>query len=59
MMIANSTETILLADTSEFGVTYPAVFARFNEIDRIVTDIQAPAEYLDAFQAAETEAVLA
>jgi DeoR/GlpR family transcriptional regulator of sugar metabolism len=35
------------------------VFARFNEIDRIVTDMNVPQEYLDAFQAAETEAVLA
>lgn len=59
LMIANSTETILLADNSKFGAAYPAVFARFNEIDRIVTDMNAPQEYLDAFQAAETEAVLA
>ena len=59
LMIANSTEKILLADNSKFGAAYPAVFARFNEIDRIVTDMNAPQEYLDAFQAAETEAVLA
>jgi len=58
LMIANSTETVLLADNSKFGAAYPAVFARFNEIDRIVTDMNAPQEYLDAFLAAETEAVL-
>lgn len=59
LMIANSTESILLADSSKYGGNYPAVFARFNEIDRIVTDMNAPQEYLDAFQAAETEVVLA
>ena len=58
-MIANSTETILLADNSKFGSAYPAVFAKFDEIDRIVTDISAPQEYLEIFASAETEAVLA
>ena len=57
-MIANATETILLADGSKFGSAYPAVFAQFDEIDRIVTDITAPQEYLDAFSSFETEAVL-
>jgi DeoR family fructose operon transcriptional repressor len=59
MMIANSTERILLADNSKFGATYPAVFANLDEIDRVVTDMSAPQEYLDAFAQAETEAVLA
>ncbi len=59
LMIANSTESVLLADSSKFGASYPSVFARFNEIDRIVTDMNVPQEYLDAFQAADTEAVLA
>lgn len=59
MMIAHSTETILLADHSKFGAAYPAVFAKFNEVDRIVTDMAAPQEYLDAFAANETDAVLA
>ncbi len=59
MMIANSTETVLLADNSKFGAAYPSVFAKFNEVDRVVTDMNAPQEYLDAFQAADTEAVLA
>jgi DeoR family fructose operon transcriptional repressor len=58
-MIANSTERILLADNSKFGATYPAVFANLDEIDRVVTDMSAPQEYLDAFAQAETEAVLA
>lgn len=58
LMISNSTETVLLADSSKFGANYASVFARFNEIDRIVTDMNVPAEYLDAFQAADTEAVL-
>jgi DeoR family fructose operon transcriptional repressor len=58
MMIANSTETVLLADNSKFGANYPSVFAKFNEIDRIVTDMKVPQEYLDAFQSADTEAVL-
>ncbi|NBW74032.1 MAG: DeoR/GlpR transcriptional regulator, partial [Microbacteriaceae bacterium] len=44
LMIANSTEKILLADNSKFGAAYPAVFAKFNEIDRIITDINAPQE---------------
>jgi DeoR family fructose operon transcriptional repressor len=59
MMIANSTERVLLADNSKFGSASPAVFAKFDEIDRIVTDMSAPQEYLDAFLAADTEAVLA
>jgi DeoR family fructose operon transcriptional repressor len=58
MMIANSTESVLLADNSKFGSAYPAVFAKFDEIDRIVTDRRAPQEYLEAFEAADTEAVL-
>lgn len=59
MMIAHSTERVLLADNSKFGSAYPAIFAKFDEIDRIVTDMNAPQEYLEAFEAADTEAVLA
>jgi DeoR family fructose operon transcriptional repressor len=59
LMIANSTESVLLADSSKFGFAYPAVFSRFHEIDRIVTDMDAPQEYLDAFLNAETDVVLA
>jgi len=59
MMIANSTETILLADNSKFGGRYSALFAGFEEIDRIVTDVDAYPAHVEELTEKGIEVVLA
>lgn len=46
-MIANAAERVLLADKSKFGSAFAAKFASFAEIDRLVTDLENPEDFLN------------
>ena len=59
MMIQNASETIVLADNSKFGASYSALFASFDEIDRVVTDVDADRAYVDKLSDNGIEVVLA
>lgn len=58
-MMKNSVEKLLLVDSGKFGSAYPAKFASFEDFDRLVTDVDGDAEYIDAFQRAGVEIALA
>jgi DeoR family fructose operon transcriptional repressor len=58
-MIKNATETIVLADNSKFGSSYSAIFAGFENIDRLVTDVDADPAHVDALTEKGIEVVLA
>jgi DeoR family fructose operon transcriptional repressor len=58
-MIKNATETIVLADNSKFGSSYSALFAGFENIDRLVTDVDADPAHVDALTEKGIEVVLA
>lgn len=58
-MIANATETIVLADNSKFGASYSSVFADFDEIDRIVTDVDTNRSDIEWLTEKGVEVVLA
>ena len=47
VMIANSAETIVLADNKKFGSIYPATFGSPADFDRLVTDIGTDQRYID------------
>lgn len=59
LMIQNAAETIVLADNSKFGANYSALFASFEEIDRVVTDVEADRTYVDKLSENGIEVVLA
>jgi DeoR family transcriptional regulator, fructose operon transcriptional repressor len=59
VMIQNATETIVLADNSKFGASYSALFAGFENIDRLVTDVDADPAHVDALAEKGIEVVLA
>lgn len=59
VMIQNSTETVVLADNSKFGATYSALFAKFEDIDRVVTDVEANRSHVELLSGAGIEVVLA
>jgi DeoR family fructose operon transcriptional repressor len=58
-MIKNATETIVLADNSKFGASYSSLFAGFEDIDRLVTDVDADPAHVDALTEKGIEVVLA
>lgn len=58
-MIANAEESILLADHSKFGSTYPASFGRAGDMDRVVCDLDTDIDYVERLNAEGTEVVLA
>ena len=58
-MIANAAERILLADNSKFGSSFAAKFATTSEIDRLVTDLDTPEDFLIAFRDADSDVVVA
>ncbi len=58
-MMARSQERILMVDSSKLGSTYPASFASFSEFDRVVTNIDASEDFLEAFKDAGVEVALA
>jgi DeoR family fructose operon transcriptional repressor len=47
VMIANSAETIVLADNKKFGSVYPATFGQATDFDRLVTDIGTDQRYIE------------
>lgn len=59
MMIQNASETIVLADNSKFGASYSALFASFDEIDRVVTDVEADRAHVEKLSENGIEVVLA
>jgi DeoR family fructose operon transcriptional repressor len=59
VMIQNATETIVLADNSKFGSSYSALFAGFESIDRLVTDVDADPGHVEALTEKGIEVVLA
>lgn len=46
-MIANAAERVLLADHSKFGHAFAAKFAAPADIDRLVTDLDIPEDFLN------------
>lgn len=58
-LIAYSQEKIVLADSAKFGAVYPASFALAEDVDRLITDMEAPQAAIDAFVEAGVEVVLA
>ena len=58
-LIAYSQEKIVLADSTKFGAVYPAAFALASDIDRLITDMEAPQAAIDALVQAGVEVVLA
>jgi DeoR family fructose operon transcriptional repressor len=59
VMIQNSHEAIVLADNSKFGANYSALFANFDQIDRIVTDVDAHPSHVEDLSEKGIEVVLA
>lgn len=59
VMIQNATETVVLADNSKFGASYSALFAGFENIDRLVTDVDADPAHVEALSEKGIEVVLA
>lgn len=58
-MIANAAERVLLADHSKFGTSFAAKFAAFADIDRLVTDLDTPEDFLNTFNQSDCDVVLA
>lgn len=58
-LITYSQEKIVLADSAKFGAVYPAAFALAVDIDRLITDLDAPQAAVDEFVQAGVEVVLA
>ena len=58
-MIAHSRETIMVADGSKFGKSCASRFARFEDVDRIVTDLGVDQEIIAEIEKAGVEVVLA
>jgi DeoR family fructose operon transcriptional repressor len=58
-MMSRSQERILLVDSSKFGSTYPASFGNFADFDRVVTNVDAAEEFVQAFSGAGVEVALA
>ncbi len=59
MMIQNAQETIVLADHTKFSQVFTSSFATAAEVDRVITDVDAPLEQVEALRKAEVEVVLA
>ncbi|MEY2826777.1 MAG: hypothetical protein RLZZ122_1141 [Actinomycetota bacterium] len=59
IMMQQSSERILLADSGKFGIAYPAKFANFGDFDRVVTNLDIEQQYLDKFSSAGVDVVLA
>ncbi len=59
VFISNSAETILLADNSKFGSTYPSTFGQPSDFDRLVTDLGTDSWFIEAFTNHGGEVVVA
>lgn len=58
-MIANSRETIMIADGSKFGKTCASRFARIADVDRLVTDLAVDQELIYTVEKEGVEVVFA
>jgi DeoR family fructose operon transcriptional repressor len=58
-MISHARETIVMVDSSKFGKSSATRFARFEDIDRVVADINADAKIVAEMEKAGVEVVLA
>ncbi|CAN2236255.1 DeoR/GlpR family DNA-binding transcription regulator [Candidatus Planktophila dulcis] len=58
-MIAHSRETIMVADSSKFGKSCASRFARFEDVDRIVTDLGVDQGIIAEMEKVGVEVVLA
>jgi DeoR family fructose operon transcriptional repressor len=59
LMIRNTQESVVLVDHSKFGKVFTSKFASLDEIDRVITDFDAPMSQLEDLRRADTEVVLA
>ena len=58
-MIANSKETIMIADSSKFGKSCASRFARITDVDRIVTDLGVDNKVIAKIETEGVEVVFA
>ena len=59
LMIKNSQESIVLADSSKFGQRFGTRFATLGQVDRLVTDLSASSQSLEPLKSYDLEVVLA
>jgi DeoR/GlpR family transcriptional regulator of sugar metabolism len=59
VFISHSAETILLADNSKFGSTYPSTFGEPSDFDRLVTDLGTDSSFIEGFTQRGVEVVVA
>ena len=55
----NSQESVVLADSTKCEEIFPSVFSDGNNLDRVITDIDAPQQFVDGFINLGVEVVLA
>lgn len=58
-MIKNSQEKVVLADSTKCESIFPSVFSDGSDLDRIITDLDAPETFIDGFVAQGVEVMLA
>jgi DeoR family fructose operon transcriptional repressor len=58
-MIKHSQENVVLVDSTKFGAIFPSVFSDGSNLDRIITDIDAPLEMVENYISKGVEVVLA
>lgn len=58
-MIKRSHKSILVCDSSKFGIKHQTAFASFSDIDYFVTDRMPPEEILQAISKAKCELIIA
>lgn len=58
-MVRNSQESVVLVDSTKCNSVFPSVFSDGNDIDRIITDIDAPSDCVEGFIKRGVEVVLA
>lgn len=58
-IIQNTSQTIILADSSKFGIRGTTNVCSLQEIDILITDSKAPAEYIRLMEQAGVQVILA
>ena len=58
-MIKNAQEKIVLADSTKCEAIFPSVFSDGSDLDRLITDIDAPESFVEGFVAHGVEVMLA
>jgi DeoR family fructose operon transcriptional repressor len=58
-MIKNSQEKVVLADSTKCESIFPSVFSDGSDLDRIITDLDAPENFVEGFVAQGVEVMLA